>query len=163
MTHSEYRCSDREIEIIQELLDRILVHNDAIVTACDVCAELDCLLSFADAAKSYDLCRPKITEHNVTIIKGGRYDGALRSKLYAHLFPYRHPLQQLVVDTFVPNDTCIKGADCADDVMQDLCLAAEHELDESVRDSKNSVVVCTGANACGKVGTMIPIHTSSLC
>ena len=42
----------------------------------------------------------------------------------------RHPLQELVVDTFVANDFCISDGD---------------------GDAWNNVVVCTGANACGKV------------
>ena len=42
----------------------------------------------------------------------------------------RHPLQELVVDTFVANDFCISDGD---------------------GDAWNTVVVCTGANACGKV------------
>lgn len=51
----------------------------------------------------------------------------------------RHPLQEQVVDTFVPNDAHLAGG-----------LDA---YSSSVQDNEglNSVLLCTGANACGKV------------
>ena len=64
--------TDREIEIIQELLERVLQYQDAMMTACDIFAELDCLLSFAQASRAYDYTRPEIVEHNVVVIKQGR-------------------------------------------------------------------------------------------
>lgn len=64
--------SDREIEIIQDLLERILQFETAIVTSCDICAELDCLLAFADASRAYDYHRPDLSEDNITVIKQGR-------------------------------------------------------------------------------------------
>ena len=53
-----------------------------------------------------------------------------------------HPLQELVVDTFVPNDTYIAGG--------------THQLDVDGEQGGGpeevpNVVICTGANACGKV------------
>lgn len=67
-----YNFLDREIEIIQALQEKILVYDDIIGHACDVCAELDCLLSFAVAAHSYDYRRPYMIEENVIDIKQGR-------------------------------------------------------------------------------------------
>ena len=64
---------DREIEIIQALLDKILQFDDAIAAACDACAELDCLLCFADAARLYNYNRPFMTEDNIVYIQQGRY------------------------------------------------------------------------------------------
>lgn len=61
-----------EIEIIQTLLEEILVHTEAINDACDVCAELDCLLSFAEASRVYDYRRPTMTVSGVMDIKKGR-------------------------------------------------------------------------------------------
>ena len=63
---------DREIEIVQALLEKILLHEKAINHACDVCAELDCLISFAQASQSYDYRRPHMTEDNVIDIRQGR-------------------------------------------------------------------------------------------
>ena len=63
---------DREIEILQELQERILVHDKAMEHACDVSAELDCLISFASASRSYEYNRPHMTEDNIIDIKQGR-------------------------------------------------------------------------------------------
>ncbi|KAJ7600737.1 DNA mismatch repair protein MutS [Mycena floridula] len=106
---------DREIEIIQALLEEILVHEKSISEVCDVCAELDCLLAFADAARGYEYRRPIMVDQNVIDITQGR-----------------HPLQELVVDTFVPNDARLAGSG------------------DSEEEKRNKVVLCTGANACGK-------------
>ncbi|KAF9019023.1 hypothetical protein BDZ89DRAFT_1103526 [Hymenopellis radicata] len=119
---------DREIEIIQALLEEILVHYDLVAEACDVFAELDCLLAFADAARMYDYHRPNMVEENITYIKQGR-----------------HPLQEQVVDTFVPNDARIVGGSCHPSEF----ASSDDSMDTT--SDWNSIVLCTGANACGKV------------
>lgn len=63
---------DREIEIVQELLERILVFSEGMRQACDVCAELDCLLAFAEASRAYNYCRPQISEDSIIDIEQGR-------------------------------------------------------------------------------------------
>ena len=63
---------DREIEIAQALLDKILLYEEALDYACDVCAELDCLLSFAEASRAYDYRRPEVRNNTVLSIKQGR-------------------------------------------------------------------------------------------
>lgn len=123
---------DREIEIVQVLLEKILPHYDIMVKACDTCAELDCLLSFAQASRAFDYRRPRMTDKNIVDIKMGR-----------------HPLQEQVVDTFVPNDTLLVGGlglgvpSCTSEVSDDDTMEDESS-------SVHSVLVCTGANACGK-------------
>ncbi|KIY71247.1 hypothetical protein CYLTODRAFT_346399 [Cylindrobasidium torrendii FP15055 ss-10] len=116
---------DREIEIVQALLEEILVHYDGMTEACDVCAELDCLLAFADAARLYDYRRPRMVEDNLIQITQGR-----------------HPLQEQVVDTFVPNDARLAGSGCD--------LSEIFDVDFNEPTGWNNVVLCTGANACGK-------------
>ncbi|KXN88301.1 hypothetical protein AN958_07760, partial [Leucoagaricus sp. SymC.cos] len=113
---------DREIEIVQALLEEILVHDQMIGNICDICAELDCLLSFAEATKNYNYRQPEMVDDNIIDIVAGR-----------------HPLQEQVVDVFVPNDTNITGGAGATSLFQD-------------EDGKplNSILLCTGANACGK-------------
>ena len=74
------------------------------------------LLSLAVAAQKYRLTRPSVTEHNVINIVGGR-----------------HPLQELVVPTFIENDTCLVGG--GSDV---------NEINAA------SVLLLTGANYSGK-------------
>ncbi|KAF9242539.1 muts domain V-domain-containing protein [Melanogaster broomeanus] len=116
---------DREIEIVQELLEEVLVHDKAIVDACDVCAELDCLLSFAEAARAFDYRRPEMVEEPVIDIIQGR-----------------HPLQEQIVDAFVPNDVrLVSGVGLGQSYV--------NESNSDV-DGGSSIVICTGANACGK-------------
>ncbi|KAJ7505221.1 muts domain V-domain-containing protein [Mycena galericulata] len=117
---------DREIEIIQELLEEIVVHFDAMSVACDICAELDCLLSYAAAARAFNYVRPEMVDDNIIDIKQGR-----------------HPLQEQVVDTFVPNDAHLAGGSGNRSV-----LVGDEATNEA--EEWNSVVLCTGANACGK-------------
>lgn len=117
---------DREIEIVQELLEEIVVHFNAMAAACDICAELDCLLSYAEASRAFDYRRPHMVDDNVIDIKQGR-----------------HPLQEQVVDTFVPNDAHLAGGSGNRSV-----VVGDEETNES--EEWNSVVLCTGANACGK-------------
>lgn len=63
---------DREIEIVQELLEEIVVHFEAMVAACDISAELDVLLSFADASRAFEYRRPEMVDDNIIDIKQGR-------------------------------------------------------------------------------------------
>ncbi|KAF8240506.1 hypothetical protein L208DRAFT_1420391 [Tricholoma matsutake] len=118
---------DREIEIIQELLEDILIYDQSMSHACHVCAELDCLLSFAEVSLMYNYQRPQMVEENIIDI-----------------FQGRHPLQEQVIDNFVPNDAHIAGGSV---ITSDLR-----------RDNKvcNSTLLCTGANACGKVCVFNP-------
>lgn len=41
--------------------------------ACDVCAELDCLLSLADASRTYNYTRPFMVEEDVIHVVQGRH------------------------------------------------------------------------------------------
>ncbi|KIJ54568.1 hypothetical protein M422DRAFT_73531 [Sphaerobolus stellatus SS14] len=112
---------DREIEIIQVLEEKVVVHDEMVKSLCDVCAELDCLLSLSEASREYEYTRPKMTEENIIDIQGGR-----------------HPLQERVVDTFVPNDVFLVGG------------MGSIDEDSEISEDAQSVIVCTGANACGK-------------
>ncbi|KAJ3150451.1 MutS protein msh5 [Geranomyces michiganensis] len=81
---------DREIELMQRLQETVLAYRTPLVQIAEVCAELDCILSLADAAQKYDYSRPDMTEESVLeIVKG------------------RHPLHELAADVFVPNDTSL--------------------------------------------------------
>ncbi|KAG1801295.1 DNA mismatch repair protein MutS [Suillus subaureus] len=117
---------DREIEIVQELLERILVCSEGMRHTCDVCAELDCLLAFAEASRAYNYCRPQISEDPIIDIDQGR-----------------HPLQEQVVDIFVPNNAqLLAGIGFGD--------SAEPQTEVDNPPMYSSIVLCTGANACGK-------------
>ena len=71
-----------------DLQNKVLEKSDALKCVANLTAELDCLMSFAACAKEFNYVRPKISEARVVYIKGGR-----------------HPLQELCVSPFVPNDT----------------------------------------------------------
>lgn len=43
---------DREVELVSEMLDQIVQAEDVLIHTCEVLAELDVLLAFADAAKT---------------------------------------------------------------------------------------------------------------
>jgi DNA mismatch repair ATPase MutS len=66
-------AADKEIEIIQKLLDDVMVYESSMIKACDTFAELDCLLSFAEASRAYEYVRPVMCEDNVLIVKEGRW------------------------------------------------------------------------------------------
>ena len=61
----------------------------------------------------------------------------------------RHPLQELVVDTFVPNDVRMAAGGSTDARVP--FDDDEDATDSGEDDAMNSIVICTGANACGKV------------
>jgi len=65
---------DRELEIIQALLDEVIAHAETILKTCEVCAELDCLLSLAYASRLYNYVRPGMVNENIINIDQGRYD-----------------------------------------------------------------------------------------
>ncbi|KAF8895319.1 DNA mismatch repair protein MutS [Infundibulicybe gibba] len=109
---------DREIEIIQDLLLEILLSDEVMGATCDACAELDCLLSFAEVSRLNEYRRPVMVEQNII-----------------HILRGRHPLQEQVVDTFVPNDAHVVGGT---------------GIGGKSGKNSHSVVLCTGANACGK-------------
>ena len=122
---------DREIEIIHHLGRKILLCDDAMVNACDICAELDVLLSFAESSRAYEYRRPIMVDEPVIDIVQGR-----------------HPLQEQVEDTFVPNSCRLVGG--AGVGSQFDGYGEEEHHDDQITDW-NSVALCTGANACGKV------------
>ncbi|KAJ3392725.1 MutS protein msh5 [Lobulomyces angularis] len=82
--------ADREIEIIQTLQEKILPYSRLLTKISKHSAELDCILSFAEASKKYGYTRPKVTEENFLEIVEGR-----------------HPLQELCVASFIPNDVTL--------------------------------------------------------
>ena len=96
-----------------------------------------------------------MTEDNIVYIQQGRYVDKKWMRLSID-FCWRHPLQEQVVDTFVPNDTLIRGgvgvlASCID-----IGVGAE---DPDLKEAK-SVVILTGANACGKVPPFLILSES---
>ncbi|KAI9001871.1 muts domain V-domain-containing protein [Hyaloraphidium curvatum] len=79
--------ADREIELMHQLSEAVLEHGGMMVRACEALAELDCLLAFAAAARKHGYARPAMTDANVLLVRGAR-----------------HPLSEIVAETFVRND-----------------------------------------------------------
>ncbi|KAK6958086.1 hypothetical protein Daesc_000879 [Daldinia eschscholtzii] len=121
---------DREIEIIHELAVKVLAQREAIIVASDVLGELDSLFALAIGCGQYNWVAPKMTTQNIINIEGGR-----------------HPLQELVVPSFIANDCFLAGG-----------LGEENDEggDESPREfEQNSIehpstLVLTGPNHSGK-------------
>lgn len=147
---------DREIEIVQALLDEVLRHGPTMEDASSVCAELDCLLSFAGAARAFDYRRPRIVEDPIIDIVQGRYACVDRPGDRYLSSCVRHPLQEQISDTFVPNDARLVGG-----VGFGMCYEDDNSSDMGGEATWSSVVLCTGANACGKVRTTPTFHLGS--
>lgn len=79
---------DRQKQVLLCLEDVVLDHEVVLQTLICNIAELDAFISLATISKELKFSKPTISEIENIIIRNGR-----------------HPLQELTVDTFVPNDT----------------------------------------------------------
>lgn len=79
---------DHQKQLLLKLEDDILDQEPSIQQVALMLANLDALISLGTIAFEMKLTRPQIVDDNVIVIKNGR-----------------HPLQELTVDCFVPNDT----------------------------------------------------------
>lgn len=109
---------DREVEIIHDLATRILKGEKALTMASDVCGEFDAILALAVGAGKYGWTAPQMTTDSILQIREGR-----------------HPLQELVLPSFVPNDCYLVGGQ-----------QQEQETDRQVAQA----LVLTGPNHSGK-------------
>ncbi|XP_071511736.1 mutS protein homolog 5-like, partial [Diadema antillarum] len=89
-THCD--ITDHETQIMHRLQNDILPRSQVFFAVMDYAAELDCLIALAIAAKEGNYVRPELTTSGVLDIRGGR-----------------HPLQELCVTPFVPNDAQFGG------------------------------------------------------
>lgn len=131
------RICDKEIEIVQQLGERVLEYEETINTVSDVAGELDCHIALAKGALRYNLSRPQISEQNIVKVKGGR-----------------HLLQELTVPSFIPNDTFIVGGGGLDHDLSTPGPQHEHHFHEQPPQGRHhigpSVVLLTGPNYSGK-------------
>lgn len=118
-------AADKEIEIVHELGVEVLEQEKALATASDLCGDLDSLLALALGADKYKLVAPQMTSANVLHIQAGR-----------------HPLQELVVPSFIANDALLLGG--LGDEQEDRSIVTD-----TMRDIP-SVMVLTGPNHSGK-------------
>ncbi|KAF1817124.1 hypothetical protein P152DRAFT_486517 [Eremomyces bilateralis CBS 781.70] len=122
--------ADKEIEIVHALAQEILELEDMLIRCSDICGQLDVLLALSQGAAQYNLVRPTVDESNIIKIKGGR-----------------HILQELVVDSFVANDTYIAGGGGKEYVDGDV---EDHSTTEAEDDRGPNMLMMTGPNYSGK-------------
>jgi DNA mismatch repair protein MSH5 len=118
------------------------------------CADVSSLLALAHAAVTYGLVRPKMTEEPVLRVTAGR-----------------HLLQELCVDTYIPNDTHIAGG------QHDLCPMVSTDNTTTARLGLTLQMIVTGANGSGKsaygkqvalmafmaqIGSFVPAQTAEV-
>lgn len=129
------RICDKEIEIVQELGERVLQYEILLNTVSDVAGELDCHVALAKGAIQYNLSRPRISEQNVLKVRGGR-----------------HLLQELTVSAFIANDTFIIGGK-GTERSESLSTVGRHSSrseTNNLQGSGPSMVLMTGPNCSGK-------------
>lgn len=120
--------SDEEIEVIMGLAAAVLEHEEAILSAADLFGELDSLLALALAAEKYNWVAPRMTSSNVIDIVGGR-----------------HPLQELLVPSYIPNN-CTMAGGCGTGGLEEDSLPP----DRIGKGSAPSMLILTGPNNSGK-------------
>ncbi|KAK0672811.1 putative muts protein 5 [Cercophora samala] len=84
--------TEEEMLLVMELSGHVREQEKAILAASEIYGELDSLLALASAAEKYNWVAPTMTTSNVVDIVDGR-----------------HPLQELVVPSFIPNDCSLRG------------------------------------------------------
>lgn len=115
--------ADLEASIVRQLEEALLAHERLLLTVGARLAEVDVLLSFAAVSLDYRYCRPRLvpvaTGGSGSAAAGAGADsssggsgGASASSAAAgsavlYVKGARHPLQELTVDTFVPNDIAV--------------------------------------------------------
>ncbi|KAG0369964.1 MutS protein msh5 [Gamsiella multidivaricata] len=136
---------DREIDILQGLQERIMEYSQVLVACSDLCAELDVLVSFAQVARLRNYRRPRMTEQSILHIMNGR-----------------HPLQELVVGSFVANNTWLGEVKTPSSMSEVTSNPAEKEdqaltnvdadtwSQEDGASNNNRIMILSGANSSGK-------------
>ena len=145
---------DIEIEIAHDLAQNVLVDENLLIAASDLCGELDSLLALVHGAVEYKLTRPRIVEGNFLNITGGR-----------------HILQEMTVPSYVPNDAHLVGGSGSNAMNQ---TENSSTGDQSQR---ASTLMLTGPNYSGKsvyqkqvalivymaqVGSFVPAEAATL-
>lgn len=82
--------SDIERSILTQLTDRVVEHESLLLAVGERLSQLDVLAAFAEVAADHRYTRPRVVEDNVFFVKGAR-----------------HPLAELTVETYVPNDVAL--------------------------------------------------------
>mgnify|MGYP001803522702 CR=1 FL=1 len=90
-----HRIVDLENALLADLKERTLACSESLLKAVDFAVYVDCILSLAKVSTDLKLCRPTISNDPILEINKGR-----------------HLLQELTVETFVPNSVSMKTNSC---------------------------------------------------
>ncbi|XP_063944989.1 DNA mismatch repair protein MSH5 isoform X3 [Daucus carota subsp. sativus] len=85
-----HKILDMERAITRDLVSRLQLFSQDLLKAVKFSAELDCFLALALVARQNNYVRPILTSESLLDVRNGR-----------------HVLQEMTVDTFIPNDTKI--------------------------------------------------------
>lgn len=120
--------ADLEASIVRQLEEALLAHERLLLTVGARLAEVDVLLSFAAVSLDYRYCRPRLVPVGTSSGAGGAggagdsgsggsggassavSGSAAAGSAVLYVKGARHPLQELTVDTFVPNDIAVSGS-----------------------------------------------------
>jgi DNA mismatch repair protein MSH5 len=83
---------DLEASIIRQLEQKVLEFETQLADLGVRLSEIDVLASFAEVSQDYKYVRPKLVAEPLLLVKGAR-----------------HPLQEITVETFVPNDIAVSN------------------------------------------------------
>ena len=111
---------------MMELAAAVLHHENSITSASDLFGELDSMMAFAMAAERFKWAPPQMTCSNVIEIVDGR-----------------HPLQELLVPTYVPNSCTMEGG-------PGTTISDDMDVGDPDGETKPSMLVLTGPNNSGK-------------
>ncbi|KAI8394260.1 muts domain V-domain-containing protein [Radiomyces spectabilis] len=129
---------DREVKLLHDLAEKWCVHSTLLMDLATLLAEIDCYNALAVVAKQNKYVKPEITNTSVLHILGGR-----------------HPMCELVTESFIPNDTYLVGGigDRAERKIE--CDSFKNMMcppDGDAQDLQEarSVMLLSGANGSGK-------------
>lgn len=114
---------------------KVLAYETVIVTASDLCGELDGLVALAAGALKFDLVSPQMTTENILEIHDGR-----------------HLLQELTVPSYVPNSCFLAGGEGGDEENLLNEPSQQPHTDDRMRQERaqQSMLIMTGPNFSGK-------------
>lgn len=126
---------DREIEIVHSLGVSVLEHQQFLLAASEVLGDLDSILALSLGCCQHNWVRPHVTSENIVEIHGGR-----------------HPLQELVVPSFIANDCYLAGG--SDQPSSPVGQLDSHQVGSTtateIEAEYPSTLVLTGPNHSGK-------------
>lgn len=109
---------------MHDLAKLVLNHESALTLASDVCGEFNALLALARGAEKYGWSRPHVVDESIIHIKGGR-----------------HPLQELVVPSFIPNDCNMPQDDTVSGRARAMILTGPNQSGKSIYLKQVAIIV----------------------